>query len=143
MTPERSETPNSTVGKTVSPKRAPAPPQSGARERAPQSEKENTPTPDSGDKTSPLKEETPESRESSKSPREASMSPREANKETGSTIPMMHLELEGNAPSHEEIGEQAMITPPPEFQEDIDKLSDEGIGRSADEISDTSSQVRI
>lgn len=35
------------------------------------------------------------------------------------------------------------IAPPPEFVEDVeDKLSDEGIGPSADEKSDTSSQVR-
>ncbi|XP_045189183.2 serine/threonine-protein kinase 10-like isoform X1 [Mercenaria mercenaria] len=142
VTPERPETPDtdSTKEKIPSPKKtpAPAPPPEG---------RERTPTPEIGERKSPSKEESTEaekSEEGSVKSRESSESPRESPEkdDRGSPIPMSSLdETEEKVTMHEDIVEVATISPPPEFQEDIeDKLSDEGIGPSADEKSDTSSQ---
>ncbi|XP_060599497.1 serine/threonine-protein kinase 10-like isoform X2 [Ruditapes philippinarum] len=142
VTPERPQTPDNDLskGKTPSPKKTPAPP--------PPEERERTPTPEIVEKKSPPKEDSSESEKSedgSVKSRESSKSPRESPEkdERGSPIPMTSLdeEKEEVVKAGEPNVEVPTISPPPGFIEDTeDKLSDEGIGPSGDEKSDTSSQ---
>ncbi|KAL4231906.1 hypothetical protein ACF0H5_009482 [Mactra antiquata] len=125
--------------KTPSPKKAPAP-------GPPPESKEMVTTPDKlaagdGDIT-PESKDSPEE-ESSKTEESLESTGDVSRKATrGSPIRMPSLdETAGLEMPQEEVAEQGTISPPPEFQVDAeDKLSDEGIGPSADEKSDTSSQ---
>lgn len=145
-TPDQPQTPDSDSPRDKSPKKkAPAAP-------VPATDRERTPTPESGVKVSPREEKEPspepEKKEVKESPKKEEEKPvpgpsvAETTPTTEETTPSVEETTPTGEGGIEEPMDIGTIAPPPEFLEDgEDKLSDEGIGPSADEKSDTSSQV--